>query len=151
MADTKVYAERLANLLNEVRRVVPENQQEVLLGESTGQVTGTQGHALMMLLQGPQTNSTLAKELDISAAGVTKAMRGLQKLVPAVVSLTRDPDDARSKQWSLTDFGQQLAAAHAQNHQDTLKAYMAVLNDFSADEQAVIGQFIHKLSVCLDV
>ena len=67
------------------------------------------------------------------------------------MSLTRDPDDARSKQWSLTDFGQQLAAAHAQNHQDTLKAYMAVLNDFSADEQAVIGQFIHKLTVCLDV
>lgn len=151
MAETIVYAERLASLLNEVRRVVPENQREVLLGESSGQVTGTQGHALMMLLQGPQTNSTLAKELDVSAAGVTKAMRGLQKLVPAVVTLSRDPNDARSKQWTLTDFGQQLAAAHAQNHRDTLAVYAEVLSAFSPAEQDVIGKFIERLGECLDV
>jgi DNA-binding MarR family transcriptional regulator len=140
------YTNQLATFINDIRGMLPENSRELLLGGSGSQLTGTQGHVLMLLADTPaMTNGELAKALSVSQAAVTKAMRGLSTADPALAVATVDARDARVKAWSLTDAGQSFAAAHRQRHAETAAAYAEILDEFSESEQATISRFLTVL------
>lgn len=142
----KEYIEQVANFLNDIKRWSPENQREVLIDNNIQGITGTQGHVLMLLKQNPRTNTELSRELNISGAAVTKAMRGLQALQEPVVESIPDKNDARINRFKLTDYGVKLANIHEHEHQETLDVYNKVLEEFTPDEQKNISHFLTRLT-----
>lgn len=140
------YAEQLANFLDDIKKWVPENQREVLVEKGSRQITGTQGHVLMLLNQRPMTNTELAHKLEISGAAVTKAMHGLKKFDNPVIQPMADQHDARVNRWVLTDYGKELANKHAQEHKKTLTVYSKIFAEFNLDEQKTISKFVKKLT-----
>ncbi|GEA95408.1 MarR family transcriptional regulator [Weissella viridescens] len=143
----KENAAQVDDFLNQIL-LLAENQREILLGfEHKQTITLTQGHLLMILAQkGPQTNGELAQALAVSPAAVTKAMKILQNEQNAMVTLMPDPEDGRINRWALTDTGRAKATEHADEHQTTQSEYIAVLNQFTDDEQAVVSRFITAMT-----
>ena len=139
---TEEYAEQLDHFLNDVRSLA-ENQREILLGDANSPITTTQGHVLMLLAQnGPQTNTELAHALHVSAAAITKAMKGLNTVDDPMVNVVPDPDDGRVSRWSLTTLGISMATAHAQRHRETLSEYQSVFAVFTEQDQTTISHFL---------
>jgi len=144
-------AKQIDDFLNHVR-VLAENKREILLCDrSEAEITTTQGHILMILAQqGPQTNTTLARMLQVSPAAITKAMKLLQNDEEPMVAQVPDENDLRVSRWSLTSRGIGLASAHAQEHRETLAQYDAILEEFNDDQQVVIQDFISAMLTRLD-
>lgn len=140
-----ILSERIDAFLNALIAKT-EHQNELLIGkcQSNVNLTSTQEHILMLLKDGKLTNTDLAKALSISQAAVSKAVKRLvqQELVASV----KDEKDGRVTYLTLTDAGRPIANEHAEHHQSTLEVYESVLTAFSDKEQAVIADFIDKLS-----
>lgn len=130
--------------------VKAENQHELLIGacQSEVKLTNTQEHILMLLAEESLTNTELAKQLKVSQAAVTKAVKALvsQGLLDAV----KDKIDGRLTYFRLTDAGLPIAKEHRHHHRHTLAVYEEVLAGFHADEQVTIGRFVKALSQALD-
>lgn len=142
-------AHQIDTFVNEVR-LLAENQREILLGDQQSQISATQGHLLMLLAHhGPQTNTQLAHDLQVSPAAITKAIKSLQTSAPTLIVSQRDEQDARVLRWHLTEDGVQLAEQHEQAHAKTVGEYDKLLQAYSPEEQAVIGQFLQSLTQCL--
>lgn len=123
-----------------------EHQNELLIGkcQSNVSLTSTQEHILMLLKDSKLTNTDLARELSISQAAVSKAVK--QLVQKDLVASVKDNKDGRVTYLTLTEEGSPIANEHAEHHQLTLQVYERVLNDFSDKDQDVIAAFIQKLS-----
>ncbi|MHB9782796.1 zinc-dependent MarR family transcriptional regulator [Streptococcus sp. 10F2] len=123
-----------------------ENQHELLLGDCQSPIhlTNTQEHILMVLAQKPLTNSSLAKELGLSQAAMTKATKLLSK--EGLLETKRDEQDGRLVYFQLTKAGRAVADEHAQHHERTSQALQKMVQGFSKDEQTVIAKFLKELA-----
>lgn len=122
-----------------------ENQLEILVGtcQSDIRLTNTQEHILMLIDQHSLTNSELAKELNVSQAAVTKAIKSL--MAQGLLVSVKDQRDARVVQYQLTDEAKPIAAEHHHHHEHTIGAYEDLLVAYSEEEQLVIGRFLKEL------
>lgn len=122
-----------------------ENQLEILVGSCQSDVTltNTQEHILMLIENSAYTSSEIAKQLNVSQAAITKAIKSLiaQEMLVGV----RDSKDARVVRYSLTDIAKPIAAEHTHHHMHTVAAYEALLSSYSEAEQAVIARFMNDL------
>lgn len=128
-----------------------ENQLELLIGscQSDVKLTNTQEHILMLLAADDRlTNSDLARELNVSQAAVTKAVKGL--IANQMLQATKDKDDGRVTYFQLTEQALPIAQEHAHHHEHTLGIYDQVLGAFNPEEQGVIARFLDGLSQGLD-
>ncbi|TFH44411.1 MarR family transcriptional regulator [Streptococcus equinus] len=132
-------------LVNEIL-LKAENQHELLFGacQSGVKLTNTQEHILMLLSQERLTNSALAKRLNISQAAVTKAIKCLVK--EGMLAPVKNRDDARVTYFELTELARPVADEHTHHHDATLSVYRKMVNEFSDEEQAVIGKFLAAFS-----
>lgn len=132
-------------LVNEIL-LKAENQHELLFGacQSDVKLTNTQEHILMLLSQERLTNSALAKRLNISQAAVTKAIKCLVK--EGMLAPVKNRDDARVTYFELTELARPVADEHTHHHDATLSVYRKMVNEFSDEEQAVIGKFLAAFS-----
>lgn len=138
MAD---LAKKVDHLVSEIL-LKAENQHELLFGDCQSGVnlTNTQEHILMLLSQERLTNSELAKQLNVSQAAVTKAVKGLiaQDLLVSV----KDTKDARISYFDLSDLAKSIADEHLHHHHATLGVYDDLVEQFSTEDQAVIDHFL---------
>lgn len=122
-----------------------ENQLEILVGacKSGVTLTNTQEHILMLIEKNAFTNSEIAKQLNVSQAAITKAIKSLinQGMLVAV----RDTHDARVIHYELTEEAKPVAAEHSHHHDHTLASYDELLATYTEAEQAVIGRFLTDL------
>ncbi len=122
-----------------------ENQLEILIGncQSQVQLTNTQEHILMLIEKNAFTSTEIAKELQVSQAAITKAVKSL--LAQDMLVAVRDQKDARIMRYSLTDKAKPIAAEHAHHHAHTLSSYEELLVAYTEEEQAVISRFLEDL------
>lgn len=122
-----------------------ENQLEILIGtcQSQVQLTNTQEHILMLIEKNAFTSTEIAKELQVSQAAITKAVKSL--LAQEMLVAVRDQKDARIIRYSLTDKAKPIAAEHAHHHAHTLSSYEELLAAYTEEEQAVISRFLEDL------
>lgn len=122
-----------------------ENQLEILIGtcQSQVQLTNTQEHILMLIEKNAFTSTEVAKELQVSQAAITKAVKSL--LAQEMLVAVRDQKDARIIRYSLTDKAKPIAAEHAHHHAHTLSSYEELLAAYTEEEQAVISRFLEDL------
>lgn len=138
-------ATKIDNFLNALIAKT-EHQNELLIGhcQSDVNLTSTQEHILMLLKNNKLTNTDLAKELSISQAAVSKAVKQLLK--KELVTSVKDEKDARVTFLILTKLGKPMADEHEDHHQSTLTVYDTILENFSDDEKKTINCFLEKLS-----
>ena len=122
-----------------------ENQLEILVGSCQSEVTltNTQEHILMLIENNSYTSSEIAKQLKVSQAAITKAIKAL--ISKEMLVGVRDEKDARVVRYSLTEIAKPIAAEHTHHHVHTLAAYEDLLRAYSEAEQAVIGRFLTDL------
>lgn len=122
-----------------------ENQLEILIGncQSQVQLTNTQEHILMLIEKNAFTSTEIAKELQVSQAAITKAVKSL--LAQDMLVAVRDQKDARIMRYSLTDKAKPIAEEHAHHHAHTLSSYEELLVAYTEEEQAVISRFLEDL------
>lgn len=72
-------------------------------------------HLLSELQSGEKTGIQLAKELDVTRGGVTRAAKTL--LESNLINANKHPDDQKKIFYELTPQGQEVAAVHTQLHQ----------------------------------
>ena len=137
-------ANKVDRFLNSIL-LISENQHEILVGSCTSGVslTNTQEHILMLVADEALTNSVLAKNLNVSQAAITKAVKPL--LSQGMLETYRDENDARVLYYRLTDIGKPIALEHQHHHQHTLHTYEDVLSKFTKNEQGVISRFLDLL------
>ena len=137
-------AHEIDRFLNEII-LKSENQHEILIGSCTSDVplTNTQEHILMLLSEESLTNSELARRLKVSQAAVTKAIKSLIK--KEMLEPFKDAKDARIIFYRLTELAKPVAAEHQHHHHHTIEIYEKIANRYSADEQAIIQQFLETL------
>lgn len=123
-----------------------ENQNELLIGscQSDVKLTNTQEHILMLLSEARLSNSDLAKQLKVSQAAVTKAVKSL--LEKGLLESIKDADDGRVTYFILTEPAKPIATEHMHHHDETVAHYREVLQPFSPSERAVIQRFLERLS-----
>lgn len=122
-----------------------ENQLEILVGscQSNVTLTNTQEHILMLIENSSYTSSEIAKQLNVSQAAITKAIKSL--IAKEMLVGVRDSKDARVVRYSLTEIAKPIAAEHTHHHVHTIAAYEELLSAYSDEEQAVIGRFMKDL------
>ena len=137
-------ANKIDRFLNSIL-LLSENQHEILVGSCTSGVslTNTQEHILMLVADEALTNSVLAKNLNVSQAAITKAVKPL--LSQGMLETYRDENDARVLYYRLTEIGKPIALEHQHHHQHTLHTYEDVLSKFTKNEQGVISRFLDLL------
>ncbi|MEQ9764610.1 zinc-dependent MarR family transcriptional regulator [Streptococcus jiangjianxini] len=123
-----------------------EHQNELLIGkcQSNVSLTSTQEHILMLLKNGQLTNTDLARELSISQAAVSKAVK--QLVQKNLVESVKDGRDGRVSYLMLSEEGLPIATEHAEHHESTLRVYETILSHFSEADQDVIDRFVDELS-----
>lgn len=122
-----------------------ENQLEILVGSCQSEVTltNTQEHILMLIENSAYTSSEIAKQLNVSQAAITKAIKSL--IAKEMLVAVRDEKDARVVRYSLTEIAKPIAAEHTHHHLHTIDSYRDLLAAYSAEEQAVIQRFLTDL------
>ncbi|HEL9628954.1 MarR family transcriptional regulator [Streptococcus suis] len=122
-----------------------ENHLEILVGACQSQetLTNTQEHILMLIENKSYTSSEIAKELGVSQAAITKAVKSL--LAKDMLMGMRDEKDARIIRYQLTDKAKPIAIEHAHHHELTIATYDEVLAAYSQEEQEIIGRFLTDL------
>ena len=122
-----------------------ENQLEILVGTCQSEVTltNTQEHILMLIENNSYTSSEIAKQLNVSQAAITKAIKSL--ISKEMLVGVRDGKDARIVRYSLTEIAKPIAAEHTHHHIHTIAAYEDLLQSYSPEEQVVISHFLTDL------
>ncbi|MBY5034247.1 zinc-dependent MarR family transcriptional regulator [Streptococcus gallolyticus] len=122
-----------------------ENQLEILVGHCQSDVTltNTQEHILMLIENSSFTNSEIAKQLNVSQAAITKAIKSL--IAQGMLVAVRDEKDARVIHYQLTDLAKPIAAEHSHHHHHTIESYNELLSAYSEGEQQVISRFLNDL------
>lgn len=124
---------------------VGANRNEVLLCESMTDsgFTNTQQHILMLLKKENITNKEIAKNLRISQAAVTKAMKQLIK--ENLIIAEKDTTDARILRYKLSEEALHIASEHEIHHSQTIDNYKSILENYNIEEREVIDRFLNDL------
>lgn len=140
----KELAQQIDRALHDIV-LCSENQLEILVGscQSAVTLTNTQEHILMLIENNSYTSSEIAKQLKVSQAAITKAIKSL--ISKEMLVGVRDEQDARVVRYSLTEIAKPIAAEHTHHHAHTIEAYEELLKSYSAEEQLVISRFIKDL------
>ncbi|RRD29803.1 MarR family transcriptional regulator [Streptococcus minor] len=140
----KELAQQIDRALHDIV-LCSENQLEILVGscQSAVTLTNTQEHILMLIENNSYTSSEIAKQLKVSQAAITKAIKSL--ISKEMLVGVRDEQDARVVRYSLTEIAKPIAAEHTHHHVHTIEAYEELLKSYSAEEQLVISRFIKDL------
>lgn len=138
----------LAKLIDQTLHEVilsSENQLEVLVGtcQSDVALTNTQEHILMLIENDEYTSSEIAKQLNVSQAAITKAVKSL--ISKGMLVAVRDAKDARVVRYSLTELAKPIAAEHTHHHIHTLEAYEELVECYTEQEKEVIARFLKDL------
>lgn len=122
-----------------------ENQLEILVGscQSEMTLTNTQEHILMLIENNAYTSTEIAKQLNVSQAAITKAVKAL--MAKDMLVAVRDDRDARIVRYSLTEVAKPIAAEHTHHHAHTIASYEELLSAYSEKEQEVISRFLTDL------
>lgn len=122
-----------------------ENQLEILVGHCQSDVTltNTQEHILMLIEDSSFTNSEIAKQLNVSQAAITKAIKSL--MAQGMLLAVRDEKDARVIHYQLTDLAKPIAEEHSHHHHHTIESYNELLTAYSDSEQEIISRFLNDL------
>ncbi|MGT2755494.1 zinc-dependent MarR family transcriptional regulator [Streptococcus ovis] len=122
-----------------------ENQLEILVGscQSEMPLTNTQEHILMLIENNAYTSTEIAKQLNVSQAAITKAVKAL--IAKEMLVAVRDTRDARIVRYSLTEVAKPIAAEHTHHHAHTIASYQEMLASYSEQEQEVISRFLADL------
>lgn len=139
---------QLAHQIDQALREIvlcSENQLEILVGacQSDVTLTNTQEHILMLIEENSFTNSEIAKQLNVSQAAITKAIKSLIK--QGMLVAVRDANDARVIHYKLTEEAKPIAAEHGHHHEHTLVSYSELVANYTTAEQEVIGRFLKEL------
>lgn len=140
----KELAQQIDRALHDIV-LCSENQLEILVGscQSAVTLTNTQEHILMLIENNSYTSSEIAKQLKVSQAAITKAIKSL--ISKEMLVGVRDEQDARVVRYSLTEIAKPIAAEHTHHHAHTIEAYEELLQNYSTEEQLVISRFIKDL------
>lgn len=140
----KELAQQIDRALHDIV-LCSENQLEILVGscQSAVTLTNTQEHILMLIENNSYTSSEIAKQLKVSQAAITKAIKSL--ISKEMLVGVRDEQDARVVRYSLTEIAKPIAAEHTHHHAHTIEAYEELLQNYSTEEQLVIGRFMKDL------
>ncbi|MDO5078752.1 zinc-dependent MarR family transcriptional regulator [Streptococcus minor] len=140
----KELAQQIDRALHDIV-LCSENQLEILVGscQSAVTLTNTQEHILMLIENNSYTSSEIAKQLKVSQAAITKAIKSL--ISKEMLVGVRDEQDARVVRYSLTEIAKPIAAEHTHHHAHTIEAYEELLKSYSAEEQLVISRFMKDL------
>lgn len=140
----KELAQQIDRALHDIV-LCSENQLEILVGscQSAVTLTNTQEHILMLIENNSYTSSEIAKQLKVSQAAITKAIKSL--ISKEMLVGVRDEQDARVVRYSLTEIAKPIAAEHTHHHVHTIEAYEELLQNYSTEEQLVISRFIKDL------
>lgn len=122
-----------------------ENQLEILVGscQSEMTLTNTQEHILMLIENNAYTSTEIAKQLNVSQAAITKAVKAL--MAKDMLVAVRDDRDARIVRYSLTEVAKPIAAEHTHHHAHTIASYEELLSAYSEKEKEVISRFLTDL------
>ncbi|MGT2911403.1 zinc-dependent MarR family transcriptional regulator [Streptococcus cameli] len=122
-----------------------ENQLEILVGHCQSDITltNTQEHILMLIENNEFTSSEIAKQLNVSQAAITKAVKSL--MAKEMLIAVRDSQDARVVRYTLTELAKPIAAEHTHHHAHTLEVYEELASSYSESEQKVISRFLEDL------
>lgn len=122
-----------------------ENQLEILVGscQSEMTLTNTQEHILMLIENNAYTSTEIAKQLNVSQAAITKAVKAL--MAKDMLVAVRDDRDARIVRYSLTEVAKPIAAEHTHHHAYTIASYEELLSAYSEKEKEVISRFLTDL------
>lgn len=140
----KELAQQIDRALHDIV-LCSENQLEILVGscQSAVTLTNTQEHILMLIENNSYTSSEIAKQLKVSQAAITKAIKSL--ISKEMLVGVRDEQDARVVRYSLTEIAKPIAAEHTHHHVHTIEAYEELLKSYSTEEQLVISRFMKDL------
>lgn len=140
----KELAQQIDRALHDIV-LCSENQLEILVGscQSAVTLTNTQEHILMLIENNSYTSSEIAKQLKVSQAAITKAIKSL--ISKEMLVGVRDEQDARVVRYSLTEIAKPIAAEHTHHHVHTIEAYEELLQNYSTEEQLVISRFMKDL------
>ncbi len=140
----KELAQQIDRALHDIV-LCSENQLEILVGscQSAVTLTNTQEHILMLIENNSYTSSEIAKQLKVSQAAITKAIKSL--ISKEMLVGVRDEQDARVVRYSLTEIAKPIAAEHTHHHAHTIEAYEELLQNYSTEEQLVISRFMKDL------
>lgn len=140
----KELAQQIDRALHDIV-LCSENQLEILVGscQSTVTLTNTQEHILMLIENNSYTSSEIAKQLKVSQAAITKAIKSL--ISKEMLVGVRDEQDARVVRYSLTEIAKPIAAEHTHHHAHTIEAYEELLQNYSTEEKLVISRFMKDL------
>ena len=101
-------------------------------------------HILSVLESGEQTGIEIAKKINVTRGGVTRAAKKL--LQYDLIVATKHSDDKKKIYYSLTDEGKKLAKAHDQMHETMKKELVDKLTTkYSMEELKVVAHFLHDL------
>lgn len=89
------------------------------------------------------TNTEIAKQLNVSQAAITKAIKSL--ISQGMLVAVRDQQDARVIHYELTEEAKPIAKEHSHHHELTIASYEQLLATYSLEEQAVISRFLREL------
>ncbi|WP_010268368.1 MarR family transcriptional regulator [Paenibacillus senegalensis] len=107
----------------------------------------TQLHILSLIKRLPfkMNNTSLAAELNLSKAAITKAVNTL--IQHNLVVTAKKADNLKEIYYEVTDQGKQLAAEHDKMHNQAEKKYHELFSHFHDDEIDVIIRFLKRWSM----
>ena len=101
-------------------------------------------HILSAIEDDEQTGIQIAKELNVTRGGITRAAKKLIQY--DLVRTNQHPDDKKKIYYSLTESGRSLALLHDQLHQTIQSTLVNQLTaKYSQDELQTVSQFLTDL------
>lgn len=102
-------------------------------------------HVLSALEAGERTGIDLAKELQVTRGGVTRAAKKLERA--QLINASHHEDDRKKIYYSLTANGRQIAQVHDQMHQHLKTTLMTAMTaKYNEEQLRLVAQFLKDLS-----
>ena len=109
--------------------------------ENTAHLNTAHFHILSYLLKHPSaTAKQVSNRLDILPGTLSKWMTQLQRR--GLILTTADPKDSRSKHYSLSPLGTQLAALYDAMNQQKNAQLKRILEEFDPEQLQTIAKFL---------
>ncbi|WP_146547614.1 MarR family winged helix-turn-helix transcriptional regulator [Rummeliibacillus suwonensis] len=108
----------------------------------------TQFHIIEVIDKNKKVNNKLlSEELNISAPGISKAIK---KLVSSeLVDESYLKDNKKERYYSLTPMGQKYAHVHEELHQRAVNKYNEILSHYTNDQLDTIVDFLDSMTKSL--
>ncbi|MFD3448390.1 MarR family winged helix-turn-helix transcriptional regulator [Microbacteriaceae bacterium 4G12] len=108
----------------------------------------TQFHIIEVIDKNKNVNNKLlSEELNISAPGISKAIRKLVSL--KLVDESYLKDNKKERYYSLTQTGKKYAHVHEELHKRAINKYNAILSRYTNDQLDTIVDFLDSMTKSL--